>query len=66
MQTVLRAANSTKEKQTFSLGFFLVMSDKYTVISSILGCISVGLNKRVSLLLKEDPALTRVPALVLC
>lgn len=35
---------------------FVVKSDKYTVILSILGCFSVGLNKRVSLLLKKAAA----------
>lgn len=31
-------------------------SDKYAVVLRILGCFSVGLNKRVFLLLKKDPA----------
>lgn len=34
-------------------------SDKYVVI---LGCSSMGLNEMVSLLLKEDPPLSCVPA----
>lgn len=35
---------------------FVGKSDQYTVILSALRCLSVGLNERVSLLLKKDAA----------
>lgn len=58
MQTILRAANSTKERQTFSLAFYGEEFDKCMVV---LGCSSIGLNEMVSLLLKGDPTLSCVP-----
>lgn len=60
MQTILRVANLTKEKQTFSVALFGEEFDKCVVI---LGCFSIGLNELVSLLLKEDSTLSCVPAI---